>query len=184
MSSPVVIILAAGKGARFRASGGTTHKLDAPVNGKPVLEHVLDAVHASGLDWHLVQPAGGTDGMGDSIAMGVRATPDAAGWLILPADLPLIQPASLRCVADALRDPAVVVPHYQHRPGHPVGFGRIWYAALASLTGSPGAKAVVRAARAQGAVMALPIEDRGVVQDVDTLEDVAVVSALLKKRSV
>jgi molybdenum cofactor cytidylyltransferase len=50
--------------------------------------------------------------MGDSIAAGVRATADAAGWLVLPGDLPLIQPATLRAVAQALARHPVVVPVY------------------------------------------------------------------------
>ena len=95
MTQPVVIILAAGKGERFLASGATTHKLDALLSGTPVLMHVINAVKASGLPWHLVRPPGGTAGMGASVALGVRATPDAPGWLILPGDLPLIQPATL-----------------------------------------------------------------------------------------
>ncbi len=102
MTPPVIIILAAGKGERFRAGGAATHKLDALLHGKPVLAHVLAAARASGLPWHLVRPQGGTGGMGESIALGVKATPDAAGWLILPGDLPLISAASLCRVAQRL----------------------------------------------------------------------------------
>ncbi|MFS2166500.1 NTP transferase domain-containing protein, partial [Variovorax sp. Varisp62] len=91
-NSPVVIVLASGRGERFIAAGGTGSKLKALLAGRPVLERTLDAVRASGLPWH-VEDAG-HPGMGDSIAAAVRATPDAAGWLILPGDLPLVQPAA------------------------------------------------------------------------------------------
>ncbi|MER0127459.1 nucleotidyltransferase family protein [Franconibacter daqui] len=168
---PVIIILAAGKGERFLASGGTTHKLDALLHGKAVLQHVLDAVKASGLPWHLVRPEGGTRGMGESIAMGVRATPDSPGWLILPGDLPFIQPASLLRVAQALKAHPVVVPHYQQKQGHPVGFQRTFFDALASLGGDVGAKAIVRAARGKEEVLELTLEDVGVVNDVDVVGD-------------
>ena len=47
---PTVIVLASGRGERFRASGGTLHKLDAPIGGRPVRERTLDAVRASGAD--------------------------------------------------------------------------------------------------------------------------------------
>lgn len=87
-----VIVLAAGRGERFIASGGRMHKLDAPLAGRPVLAHVLETVRRAGFEPQLVRPPGGTSGMGESIAMGVRATPDAAGWLILPGDLPLVGP--------------------------------------------------------------------------------------------
>lgn len=168
---PVIIILAAGKGERFLASGGTTHKLDALLHGKAVLQHVLDAVKASGLPWHLVRPEGGTRGMGESIAMGVRATPDAAGWLILPGDLPFIQPASLLRVAQALKAHPVVVPHYQQKQGHPVGFQRHYFAELVGLCEDRGAKAVVREAREQGDVLDVELKDAGVIQDVDVVGD-------------
>ncbi|EOC1312093.1 nucleotidyltransferase family protein [Cronobacter turicensis] len=170
-AQPVIIILAAGKGARFRAGGGTTHKLEALLAGKPVLQHVLAAAQASGLPWHLVRPEGGTDGMGDSIALGVKATPDAAGWLILPGDLPLITAASLRQVAKALNEKPVVVPHYQQRHGHPVGFRREYFDALAALSGDEGAKAIVRAARARAEVLTLALNDAGIVQDIDVPAD-------------
>ena len=172
-AQPVIIILAAGKGERFRAGGGTTHKLEALLAGKPVLQHVLAAAQASGLPWHLVRPQGGTNGMGDSIALGVKATPYAAGWLILPGDLPLITAASLQRVAQALNEKPVVVPYFQQRHGHPVGFGREYFDSLARLTGDEGAKAVVQAARARADVFSLALNDSGIVQDIDVPEDLA-----------
>ena len=70
-----------------------------------VREHTLAAVQASGLPWHVVEPAHTAHmdqpGMGDSIATGVCACAQAAGSLILLADLPPIQPATLRAVAGA-----------------------------------------------------------------------------------
>ena len=47
---PCVLVLAAGRGERFRASGGRVHKLDAPLDGQPVLWHAMRAVQAAGLD--------------------------------------------------------------------------------------------------------------------------------------
>jgi len=104
MSSPVVIILAAGRGERFLASGGKTHKLEAVLAGQSVLTHVIQAVEAANLPWYLVRPEGGTPGMGASISLGVQAIDLASGWLILPADLPLIQPRTLQRVAEELMD--------------------------------------------------------------------------------
>ncbi len=171
MTGPVVIVLAAGKGQRFRDSGGAVHKLDAPLHGNTVLGHVLEAVAASGLAWHLVRPEGGTAGMGESIAMGVRATADAAGWLILPGDLPLIQPDSLRRVARALSQKPVVVPYFHLQHGHPVGFRRDYFSALSLLHGDKGASVIVQAARKRDDILQLFLNDPGIVQDVDTVGD-------------
>ncbi|WP_435948044.1 nucleotidyltransferase family protein [Dryocola sp. BD586] len=183
MDSPAVIILAAGKGERFLASGATTHKLDALLSGQPVLWHVLQAVKSSGLAWHLVKPEGGTRGMGDSIAMGVQATANASGWLILPADLPLIRPASLRRVAEALSKKPVVVPHYRQRQGHPVGFRREYIASLTALRGDAGAREIVRDSRLRGKVLDLSLSDAGVVRDIDALTDLRLAQRLLNARA-
>lgn len=121
-----VLVLAAGKGMRFASSGGHTHKLQALLAGKPVMSHVLEAVEKAGLQCYVVSPAGAeTEGMGDSIACGVRSTQGAAGWLILPADMPLVCSTTLRAVAQALitDEPyQAVVPYWEQRQGHPVAF--------------------------------------------------------------
>jgi molybdenum cofactor cytidylyltransferase len=181
VSKPVVVVLAAGDGARFRASGGHTHKLAATLAGITVLEHVIQAVKASGLDLHVVSSKHGSGGMADSIAAGVAATPQAAGWLILPGDLPLIQPKSLRRVADGLLLKKIVVPHYRQQPGHPVGFRNECFAALSRLSGDSGAKTIVEEYRKIDAVFDLVLDDAGLVTDIDTLDDLARAEDLLMR---
>lgn len=180
-SLPVVIVLAAGRGERFAASGGKVHKLDALLAGRRVLDHVLDAVRASGLAHHLVQPDALRPGMGDSIAAGVRATPDAPGWLILPADLPLIRGETLRAIALA---PAsmVTVPRYLGQRGHPVRFAAECGRALQSLEGNQGAARIVRAQEAINSVVFLDVDDPGTVTDIDTLDDLRQAELLLAQR--
>lgn len=177
--APTVILLASGRGERFVASGGTGSKLKAMLVNKPVLEHTLESVRATGLPWHLED--GGHAGMGDSIGAGVRATQNSkSGWLILPADLPLIQPATLLKVAQALVDGAAAAQAvYQGQRGHPVGFGASSGAALAALSGAQGAAQVLRALREAGSVTDVPVEDAGILTDIDTLSDLARAQALL-----
>lgn len=177
---PTVIVLASGRGERFRASGGAQHKLAAPLGGKPVLERTLDAVRASGLPWHLEDA--GHPGMGDSIAAAVRATADAAGWLVLPADLPLVRPDTLRRVAEALASSAAVQPQHEGRRGHPVAFGAGARDALLALTGERGAAPVLQALRARGEARDLVVDDIGTVTDIDTPADLAAAEALLEAR--
>ena len=176
MKQATVIVLASGWGERFRASGGSTPKLQALLAGKAVLAHTLDAVRASGLPWHLEDA--GHAGMGDSIAAALRATRQANGWLILPGDLPLVQPATLRQVADALREHSVVVPVFQGQRGHPVGFARQCRPALAALSGDLGAAIV---ARSYGAIE-MVVDDEGCVTDIDTLADLQRVEHALASR--
>ena len=171
---PVVLILAAGRGERFRAAGGVGHKLDALLTtaGKTrrVLDHVMDAAQDSGLPWHVVLPAHtahlAEQGMGTSIATGVAATADASGWLILPGDLPLISGRCIRSVADALRHHCIVVPHFQDMQGHPVGFARRFRQDLLGLSGDGGARGLFVA----NPPHRIQVEDDGCTWDVDTPE--------------
>lgn len=178
----IVLVLAAGQGSRFTASGGLGHKLDALIAGKPVLDHVLRAVDAAGLESFVVRPPGGTGGMGESIAMGVQHTRGADGWLILPGDLPLVTGRTIAAVAQALAASPVVVPHYQGRAGHPVGFQRCHYRELTALHGDRGAASIVRAARLAGRALELAVDDRGAVLDVDSYADLAMARQLFQCR--
>ena len=175
-SSPIVLVLASGRGERFVASGGRGSKLQALLAGQTVLAHTLAAVRASGLRWH-VEDAG-HPGMGDSIAAGVRATASANGWLVLPGDLPLIAPASLRAVAEALQHAAIVLPMHRGTRGHPVGFAREHGTALQALSGAEGAAAIVRGAQP----FKLEIDDPGIVTDIDTVADLERAEAILAAR--
>ncbi|MEY4139791.1 MAG: hypothetical protein RLZZ371_1973 [Pseudomonadota bacterium] len=173
LTTPTVLILASGRGTRFIASGGQGNKLQARLGSRTVLQHTLAAVQASGLPWHLEDS--GQPGMGDSIAAAVRATSSAAGWLILPGDLPLVQSATLLAVAAALQQHAVVVPVVQGQRGHPVGFGPACGPALQALQGAGGAAPVVAAYGA----FELPIGDIGCITDIDTVAALQAAARLL-----
>ena len=179
-----MLVLASGRGERFFASGGSTHKLRALLAGKPVLDHVLDAVRASGLPWHLEDA--GHPGMGDSIAAAVRATQDAHGWLVLPGDLPLIESATLCLLADALADlqagaagrVQAVIPVFKGQRGHPVGFLAVCRDSLLRLKGNKGAASVLIGYDA----IEIVVNDAGCVTDVDTVQDLQRAQILIDAR--
>lgn len=171
---PTVLVLASGRGERFLASGGTTHKLEADLGGKTVLQRTLDAVRASGLSWHLEDA--GHPGMGDSIAAAVRATRSASGWMVLPADLPLVRPQTLVDIARAALDGDVLVPVFDSQRGHPVRFAATCGDVLAVLEGNQGAAPVVAA---QAAIKII-VTDPGCVMDIDTLDDLRRARAMLQ----
>ena len=182
-ADPVVIVLAAGRGERFMASGGTSHKLQALLAGKRVIDHVLDAVRASGLPHHVVAPDATRPGMGDSIAAGVHATLGATAWLILPADLPLINPRTLRAIAFAAPC-AVTIPVHQGQRGHPVRFGLECTSDLLNLRGNQGAAKLIRLRQGTNSIAMIAVDDTGCVTDIDTLDDLMRAEAMLAKRSI
>lgn len=173
---PVILVLASGRGERFLASGGQTHKLQADLAGRTVLQRTLDAVQASGLRWHLEDA--GHPGMGDSIAAAVRATRDAPGWMVLPADLPLITSHTLLQIACAPLATEVLLPLYGGQRGHPVRFVRACGEALANLQGNQGAAPVVSAHTATKFI----VTDPGCVEDIDTVDDLVRVRSLWSAR--
>jgi molybdenum cofactor cytidylyltransferase len=163
-TQPTVILLASGRGERFIASGGQGSKLVALIGGKTVLQWTLDAVIATGLPWH-VEDAG-HPGMGDSISAAVRATQDSQGWLILPADLPMILPQTILCVADAIAQGAqAAYPMCNGQRGHPVGFAASAGVRLQNLKGNRGAVGVLLAQSA----IELIVNDEGCLADMDTV---------------
>jgi molybdenum cofactor cytidylyltransferase len=175
VSQPTVIILASGRGERFIASGGQGSKLEAFIGDKTVLQHTLDAVKATGLAWHLENA--GHPGMGDSIAAAVRATREAKGWLILPADLPLIAPQTILAVAHAIMQGAqAAYPVCAEHRGHPVGFAASAGLELLNLQGSWGAARILSARNA----IEIIVSDEGCVMDVDTIEQLQTLRAKIQ----
>jgi molybdenum cofactor cytidylyltransferase len=117
--------------------------------------------------------------MGDSIATGVAATHHANGWLILPADLPLVMPKTLLTLALELASHEVVVPVYNNQRGHPVGFSARSGEALRQVSGDQGAARVV----AQHKAHLVPVDDIGCVLDVDTPEQLAQAERVFLQRA-
>lgn len=188
-SQRTIIVLAAGKGSRFSSAG---HKLAQPLGDSSVLVATLANALASRLHVVVVtterfaavarsniaardvivladvgSDGAGPLGMGVSIAAGVNARPDADGWLVLPGDMPLVQPATLQAVARALDEHPVVFAQHRGRRGHPVGFAAELYSELAALSGDEGARRVI----ARYPAHAIERDDPGILVDIDTADD-------------
>jgi molybdenum cofactor cytidylyltransferase len=112
------------------------------------------------------------NGMGQSLAWVIRATPLAKAWLVALADMPWIRNATLRSVVDALEaGVALTAPAHQGVRGHPVGFSRRYFGELAALSGDDGAKELVR--RHAQELQIIETDDPGTSCDVDTPADLA-----------
>jgi molybdenum cofactor cytidylyltransferase len=186
---PAVVVLAAGKASRF---GGAEHKLIQPLGSSTVLGTTLSHVIASGLplvvvtvaplvaeaaslvakrDIVVLSDAETTLGMGSSIAVGVSARGDAHGWVVLPADMPLVRSETIRAVAAALVDHPVAYAQHLGRRGHPVGFSSELFSELVVLRGDEGARRLL----ARYPAHAVEVDDPGVLVDIDTPDDLAAV---------
>ena len=180
------ILLAAGSARRF----GTSKLLHPLADGTPVGvaaarnlltaiprcvavvrpgDHNLgSALAAAGLN--IVENPRADRGLGSSLAVGVRATVHADGWLIALADMPWVDPATVRGLANGLREGAsMIAPDYRGVRGHPVGFAACWGQQLQQLDGDEGARGLLSAHPEQLLIQAT--EDPGVVQDIDHPRD-------------
>ena len=185
------IVLAAGTGSRF----GAEPKLLADLEGRPVLQHVLDAVAAvpelgpvvvvlgertaqvrESVAWRdesiVLNPAPGR-GLASSLRVGLDAIPaDSAGALVLLGDQPRVRPEVIRALlADPpRRDELASVPDYADGGGpNPALLSRDAFAAARSLEGDAGMLAVFAADPSRLRRVAVS----GTNPDVDTPADLA-----------
>jgi molybdenum cofactor cytidylyltransferase len=141
---------------------------DSVVVVRPRAQKLAGILRDAGCNTVVCKNAG--EGMGTSLAAGVRATSDADGWIVALADMPFIRPDTIRAVAKALQDgAAIVAPSFRGERGHPVGFARRFYEELASLHGDDGARQLLK--QHPDAVTLYEVEDPGVVRDIDQPSD-------------
>jgi molybdenum cofactor cytidylyltransferase len=188
----VGILLAAGFSRRFGSQDKLLHLLGnglsvAEAAGQALITALPDAVAVVRQENALLHAALAAQGfsvaqctsgamemeMADSLKLGVQAAqtafPAATGFVIALADMPYIQFATIRKVADQLAFSAIVQPVVNGQRGHPVGFASRFAQALLAVTGDQGARAVLRAHAHE--VFLLACDDSGILQDIDTLAD-------------
>ncbi|HEX4858697.1 MAG TPA: nucleotidyltransferase family protein [Usitatibacteraceae bacterium] len=137
----------------------------------PAVMHVLRAVGCE-----IVVNERAEEGMGTSIAAGVASMIDCGeqceGWLVALGDMPFIKPATLDALLGAGEAKThIVVPVFNALRGHPVRFPGLLSDELAALHGDRGARQLIDRHRER--LIALPVDDSGVVADIDTPEDFA-----------
>lgn len=186
MRGIVGVLLAAGLGRRFggdklvyRLPDGTPMAVAAAANLRGACERVVAVVRPdhdplaalladAGCEIVFCPEADG--GMGHSLAAAVRATADASGWIVALADMPFIASSSHHAIASCiLTGASLAATQYQGRRGHPVGFSSVWYPELAAMTGDQGGRAILENHRQN--LILCPVEDPGVVWDIDRPED-------------
>ena len=178
------IVLAAGSSSRMGQPKATVR---VGVRGPTFVDAILETLSAADVTEvrivvapeHKPPPAHGVvnpdpgAGMLSSIQCGLRAFQESLdAVLVWPVDHPLVKPATVIAMIAAFRagGAPIVVPLFESRRGHPVLFvARVWPELLAA-DPSLGAAAVVHAHEDR---LELPVEDPGVVADIDTPEDYA-----------
>jgi molybdenum cofactor cytidylyltransferase len=182
------VVLAAGMSKRM----GSVKQL-LRLGDKTLLETVLDNLRASQVDEIVVVLGGSAQliqqqiklddtrvvvnddyqkGMGTSLRVGVSAIdPSSDAALIVLADQPFVRPGTMDRLIDsyqAQRHP-VVIPVYKGHRGNPALLERSLFPEMMALPGDMGFRAIL--GRHIGKILKVPVDDVGVLIDVDTEAD-------------
>lgn len=156
--------------ARAAASllAGAGHVLAVIPLARVELRRVLEAAGCEILETDRT-----TRGMGASLAAGVEASAQAAGWIVALGDMPVIQVETIVAVRCALEGGARIAAPFDAsgRRGHPVGFSSALLGELVALDGDAGARAILK--RHGDAIVRIQTHDAGIFIDVDTPQDLA-----------
>lgn len=180
------LILAAGRSTRF----GADNKLLAMLEGRPLLQHVIEAVSQAGFAPPLVvtgheaeavaaiakangagviHNSGYAEGLSTSLKVGIAALPAACeAALVLLGDMPRVKPDTLKALRDAAQanpQAMAVIPAFRGEWGNPVLLRSALFPAVMALTGDQGARKLL-AARSDCVVVA--VDDPGILADIDT----------------
>ncbi|WP_454719970.1 MULTISPECIES: nucleotidyltransferase family protein [Cupriavidus] len=187
---PTGILLAAGYGRRFDASGRQNKLLARLPDGHTVAArsartlaaalpgalavirpgHPALAAELRAAGCGVLETPAAEAGMGAALAAAIAATPASRGWVVALADMPWLSVELIRAVARAIATPeAIAAPWRDGRRGHPVGFGAAWRETLLALDGDEGARALLKTRP----VIRVPTGDEGAFRDVDVAGDLA-----------
>jgi molybdenum cofactor cytidylyltransferase len=188
--SCAAIVPAAGKGERF--GGG---KLLTPVDGVPMIERTIRSLLDGGVETVIVVLAPESDvspssvaalgdprvrtvvnrdpsrGMFSSIQAGLRLAPSGANpVLVLPGDMPFVRTQTVTAVVRAALDGAEPLsPTHDGRRGHPLALPGCTPAALLAADPRESLNDVLRMLLLPR--RELPVDDPGILRDVDTRAD-------------
>ncbi len=185
------IVLAAGEGSRM----GDPVKQLADVGGRPLLQHVLDALAATGLEdsvlvlGHAAErvaeavttPAGMrvvvntryAEGQAGSLRVALDAAPETArAAIVLLGDQPEVRPEAVLAVIEAHARSGAPVSRaaYRGRAGHPVLLDRLVWPGVEELRGDAGARGLIAAHAGRVELVEVGGDPP---EDVDTPEDLA-----------
>lgn len=187
----VAIVTAAGSAERF---GGK--KLLTPIDGEPLLDHTIGALLEGGVSEVIVvvgkdaraeierdvntmldprvravENPDPSRGMFSSIQEGV-AQAQADVMLVLPGDMPFVQPETVRGVLGRYESgPAIVSPRFRGKRGHPVALPFAMRDEIVAADPRSNLHEVIK--RHTDMRVDLDVEDRGIGRDVDTVADLA-----------
>ena len=113
------------------------------------------------------------DSFSAAIKFSAKFIESSDGFIIALADMPYIDPLTITAVANKINAGAfIVIPAYQGKRGHPVGFSAKYRDELESLHGDEGARSIIKSYPEDIAL--LECNDAGILADIDTPADLII----------
>jgi molybdenum cofactor cytidylyltransferase len=185
MTKPVgAIVLAAGSSSRF----GSSKLLAELSSGKTVFQQTVERIAEAFPELLVVtrpemvtalqKLAQGTSilgfehadqGMGATLAFAAQQIGDWDGCVVCLGDMPFIETSTYSLIAELVTVDSIVTPTFDSKMGNPVAFGKNLYTDLEALTGDSGGRRLT--SMYPQAVRELRVSDPGILQDIDTLEE-------------
>ena len=187
------LILAAGGSSRM----GDQNKLMMPFQGKPMLNHVVNASLNSNLtqtfvvvghqsseiknlvqsdDIQCVENEQWETGMASSIVAGISQLKQFDGFLILLGDMPLVTPKLINEIIFHGSADKIVIPIKDGLHGNPVFFGSKFWNEITALSGDNGAKIVIQ--NNLSSLIKIEIQSNIIFKDYDTKESLESVAGV------
>tara|TARA_B110000858_G_scaffold198514_1_gene266049 strand:- start:67359 stop:67937 length:579 start_codon:yes stop_codon:yes gene_type:complete len=187
MTKPIgAIVLAAGFSSRF----GSSKLLARLSNGKSVFQQTIERI-TEAFPYRLVitrpemaatlqELAPGTSilsfehaeqGMGATLAYAAQHIGDWDGCVVCLGDMPFIEVSSYRLIAEQVTTDSIITPTIDSKVGNPVAFGSKLFADLETLSGDSGGRKLT--SMYPQAVREVQVSDPGILQDIDTPEELA-----------
>jgi molybdenum cofactor cytidylyltransferase len=187
------IIPAAGQSSRMGRS-----KLSLPFNGRTMLEHVIDSLIAGGVEQvvvvlgphvahlatlaissgaHVCQLSVPTTQLRETVEHALRWLDDrfhpnpTDGWFLKPADHPAVRPEVVRQLCRQFEQPnsnSILIPTFTGQWGHPA---LIAWRHVPDILEHPHGEGLNTFFRAHGETREVPVDDYGILVDVDTHAD-------------
>jgi len=183
------ILLAAGESRRMGSPKALLH-----YQGQTFIERICTAFLTAGVDELIVVLGARAEEIGralpahpalrsvvnsrysqgqlSSLMVGIGAlSPESEAAIVNLVDHPLVSSATITAVLDSFRAAPlpIVIASYQGKRGHPVLFSSQVYGEILAAPLDQGAKVVVRKDPAR--VREIPLDDPGILADIDTPED-------------
>ena len=185
MTKPVgAIVLAAGFSSRF----GSSKLLAELSSGKTVFQQTVERIAEAFPELLVVtrpemvtalqKLAQGTSilgfehadqGMGATLAFAAQQIGDWDGCVVCLGDMPFIEASTYSLIAELVTVDSIVTPTFDSKMGNPVAFGKNLYTDLEALTGDSGGRRLT--SMYPQSVRELRVSDPGILQDIDTLEE-------------